>query len=82
MNQRYTAQKRPGIGGPPIPDDEPFLVIRAQDVLAPLFLHNYIVKYSELEGAQSEVIEELHDHLHELLRWQMENGDKVKVADR
>ena len=31
---RYAVQKAPGIGGAPIPDDEPCIVIRAQDRLA------------------------------------------------
>lgn len=79
---RYTVQKAPHVGGDPIPEDEPCIVIRAQDVLAPAMLHKYIMVYSDLEDAQPEVIEELNDHLHKLLRWQMENGDRLKVADR
>lgn len=78
---RFTVQKAPHVGGNQIPDDEPCIVIRAQDVLAPSMMHKYIMVYSELEDASPEVIERLNDHFHALLRWQVENGDKVKVAD-
>lgn len=78
---RFIVQKAPHVGGEPIPEDEPCIVIRAQDVLAPLFMHNYILKYSELEDASQPVIDRCNEHLHALLRWQMENGDKLKVAD-
>lgn len=79
---RYFVEKADGISGPPIPPDEPCIVIRGQDLLAPTTLQRYIDTYSEFDDAQEEVIEELRDHLAILLEWQMDNADKIKLADR
>lgn len=79
---RYQVQKAPGVPGDPIPDDEPCLVIRAQDTLAPIMLQWYIDLYCTFETAQDEVREELLDHLRTLLTWQVDHAEKVKLADR
>jgi hypothetical protein len=79
---RYQVQKAPGIDGLPIPEDEPCLVVRAQDMLAPIMLQWYIDLYSTFEDSQDEVRTELQDHLRRVLAWQVDHADKVKLADR
>jgi hypothetical protein len=77
---RYSVQKAAGVGGAPIPGDEPCLVIRAQDVLAGLMLEEYIVHYTTLRGHDPEVLLELRAHRFALINWQLEHPPKV--ADR
>ena len=79
---RYLVQKAPGIGGPPIPEDEPCLVIRGQDILAPEILFDYIQKYEKEHGKDRAVSVECLRHLAVLIEWQGDHPDKVKVADR
>lgn len=82
MNKRYQVTKREGIDGPPIPDDEPYLVIRAQDTLADFILGTYIDRYLSVYGevADPQVIQELKEHRKNLRQWQAVN--KTKMADR
>lgn len=63
-----------------IPDDEPVLVIRGQDVLAQFILNAYILKYQDLADYDPRVIDELRIHQMALTEWQLKN--RVKVADR
>lgn len=91
---RYIVQKAEGVGGDPIPADEPCLVIRAQDHLAPFVMQFYIDEYEKRAGQATvpgagpgagpdqAVIAELREHLERLLDWQEANADKVKWADR
>ena len=85
---RYLVQKAPGIGGPPIPEDEPCLVIRGQDILAPEILFDYIQKYEKEYGKDRTaprarpVSVECLPHLAVLIEWQGDHPDKVKMADR
>ena len=78
---RYIVQKAPGVDGPPIPEDEPVLVIRAQDVLAPLMMKLYRQAYENMPDCNSEVIQRLCHHQLEITIWREANADKVKVAD-
>lgn len=78
---RYIVSKAPGIGGPAIPEDEPCLVVRAQDVLAPAILKNYIRLANDL-GVSEDVLTELDNHLDTLYKWRDENRFKLKLADR
>lgn len=80
MNARYTARKREGIPGPQIPDDEPFLVIRAQDILAIPAINWYFCQYFAIEGHDEQVLDELYDHRKAILEWQ--KSHPTKVADR
>ena len=83
---RYVVQKAPGIGGDPIPADEPCIVIRAQDKLALsvidqyLALYRAICAYSVIPGAGSLVIEELEQHRAAIEEWQRDHP--TKFADR
>lgn len=79
---RYIVEKNDGIPGAPIPEDEPCLVIRGQDLLAPFMLQQYIDNYNQFTEADNAVITDLREHLAILLEWQMNNADKVKLADR
>jgi hypothetical protein len=82
MNPRYTAQKREGIGGPPIPGDEPFMLIRAQDVLALEMMEYYRNRYISLPRAMQDpqVLVELDQHHQSISMWQ--EAHPPKVADR
>jgi arylsulfatase A-like enzyme len=77
---RYVVQKAPGIDGPPIPDDEPVLVIRAQDVLAARMMRLYIDFYTLLDDHGDDVVDEMNEHLDALIEWQLDHP--VKTADR
>lgn len=79
---RYLVQKAPGVDGDPIPEGEPVLVIRAQDVLAPLMLAHYISTYSDSKTSDPAVIHDLCRHWEALIAWRKINQDKIKVADR
>lgn len=79
---RYVVRKADGIGGDPIPEDEPVLVIRAQDVLAEEMMQFYIGSYYDLEGKDPAVEAELREHLADLRRWRTEHADRIKVPDR
>jgi hypothetical protein len=79
---RYVVRKAEGVGGMPIPEDEPCLVIRGQDRLAPTMLRIYLDCYTCNPIHDHAVVVELENHLHELVEWQWNNSDKVKEADR
>jgi hypothetical protein len=79
---RYIVEKNDGIPGAPIPEDEPCLVIRGQDIMAPFILQHYIDNYSQFAEADDDVIADLREHLGILLEWQMNNAESVKLADR
>ena len=56
ISARYVVRKAEGIGGDPIPDDEPCFVVRGQDVLAPALLgEKDILRYREAPGYDPEV---------------------------
>lgn len=77
---RYVVRKADGVGGKPIPEDEPCLVIRGQDMLAVRMMRVYIDFYTLLEDYEDAVVDELNEHLDDLLSWQSAHG--VKTADR
>jgi hypothetical protein len=81
---RYQVQKSDGISGPPIPPDEPCLVIRAQDVFASVMLEIYLALYRDLHADDRDrgVIADLIDHLKVMRQWQADNPSKLKIADR
>jgi hypothetical protein len=79
---RYLAEKRSGVGGRPIDHDEPVIVIRAQDVLAPVMMLRYMELYEPFENADPGVLEECREHLAAIIEWQADNPERVKVADR
>jgi hypothetical protein len=80
---RYLVRKADGVDGPPIPDDEPVLVIRAQDVLADVMMAAYLAHYQVL-GAYYDpaVVADLKVHRTALQAWQAAHADAIKVADR
>ena len=79
---RYQVRKSPHVGGDPIPEDEPCLVIRAQDQLATATLSAYIARYRRLPNHSREVVNELFAHLEQLVIWQDTHRDQIKTADR
>jgi hypothetical protein len=79
---RFTVAKSPGIGGPPIPEDEHPFVIREQDFLAPFIIKDYLDRYRALAKPDPAVIADVEAHLEHCLAWQGANLSKVKVADR
>lgn len=80
-NPRYIVQKAPGVEGDPIPEDEPCLVIRAQDILAVPMLQTYLA-FLTVGYYDAKVYEELEAHLDALMDWQSDNISKVKWVDR
>ena len=82
---RYVVQKAPGVGGTPIAEDEPCIVIRAQDKLALASIDYYLTLYAtitEAVGSPSapDVIAELYQHRHAIEEWQRTHP--TKLADR
>jgi hypothetical protein len=81
---RYVVQKAPGIDGPPIPADEPCIVIRAQDVLALAMLDAYVGLYGAVQlvtgKGDDQVVDELEQHRRAIEDWQRDHP--TKVADR
>lgn len=82
FNPRYKVTKAEGVSGDPIPEDEPVIVIRAQDVLSHEMMQFYITRYANTPGNSREVLRDLYDHASALMAWQQANPDKMKVADR
>lgn len=81
FNPRYIVHKAVGVGGPPIPEGEPVLVIRAQDRLALPLLEHYIRLYETLAADYDpQVVADLTDHLNALMQWQFHHP--TKWADR
>lgn len=79
---RYVVTKADGVGGKPILEDEPCLVIRAQDYLALAVMGFYIAEYAELSDATSQVLGDLVDHWDALRVWRLVNVSAIKVAGR
>lgn len=81
---RYQVRKAPHVEGPPIPEDEPCLVIRAQDVNARQVLTRYISDYISYAYDQLDygVVEDLVNHLRALTEWQRVNQGRMKWPDR
>ena len=81
---RYVVQKAPGVGGNPIPEDEPCIVIRAQDKLALSTIDHYLALWRALSsvapGFDPQVLDELEQHRDAIEEWQREHP--VKFADR
>lgn len=77
---RYVVRKADGIGGKPIPEDEPCIVIRGQDVLARDMIDHYIAVYGNTGNADPEVLHELRQHRDAIVDWQDEHPPKW--ADR
>lgn len=65
--------------GVPIPEDEPCLVVRAQDVFAPAVLRHYMDMTRELVPAH--VTSALERHWQRLMAWRDDNEDRIKVPD-
>lgn len=63
-----------------MPEDEPCLVIRGQDILAPAVLLHYLKIYETFTDHDPKVIRELEDHLEVLREWQ--RSHRIKLADR
>jgi hypothetical protein len=77
---RYVVTKAPGVGGDPIPPDEPCLVIRANDILAREMIAVYVIKYRDYPEAQQKVLDELVEHYLAICSWQKEH--QTRIADR
>lgn len=79
---RYIVEKNPEVGGSSIPEDEPCIVIRGQDILAIPMLKLYIEFYKVSDHVDYMVIKELYEHLGRLNAWQEYNAGIIKWADR
>lgn len=81
---RYIVRKTDGIDGPPIPDDEPVLVVRAQDELSLSVMDFYMARYNKISRNEADdaVLKDLLRHRTALIEWQAANPDKIKRADR
>ena len=80
---RYVVQKAPHVDGPPIPSDEPCIVIRGQDQMALPVMDFYLVHYETMLSiglGDQRVLEELLQHREAIQEWQDANGSKI--ADR
>lgn len=77
---RYVVRKADGVGGNPIPEDEPCIVIRGQDVLALDAIDFYLREYQGLQQPSPEVVAELRSHRQAIVDWQQ--AHPPKVADR
>ena len=80
---RYVVQKAPGIGGNPIPEDEPCIVVRAQDQLAIAVIDHYLAIYRAIlthGGGDQRVLDELELHRDAIEVWQRHHP--TKIADR
>lgn len=81
MAMRYVVHKAPHVGGPPIPEGEPCLVIRAQDRLAGWAIRSYIERYLEAcPDPDNAVIADLVEHRLLIDVWQLDHP--VKWPDR
>ena len=61
-----------------IPQGEPVLLLRGQDICAPETLRFY-ADFNESQGGDPEISRQIREHANEMTRWQ--NEVKVKVAD-
>lgn len=78
---RYVVQKAEGVGGNPIPEDEPCIVIRAQDKLALDMIEHYLDRYGCDANPYDERIEtDLRQHREAIVAWQ--TNHPPKWADR
>ena len=77
---RYVVRKADGIGGAPIPEDEPCIVIRGQDRLALRMMDHYLAHYATVPLPDSTVLDELRQHRDAIVAWQEEHPPKW--ADR
>lgn len=60
-----------------IPDDEPVLLIRGQDVLAVPMIDEYLDRYAELAGTDASLIDVLEAHRERVEAWQRSHTPKV-----
>lgn len=67
--------------GTPVPEDEPYFVIRGKDVLAVNMLRHYIDCLNILGLMNAQIFREAVGHLNRLSDWQDANRDKVKIPD-
>jgi hypothetical protein len=88
---RYIVSKAPHVGGPPIPGDEPALVVRGHDHLCLPTIDFYIDQYTKhlrkldpgtAALAAHEVLDELILHRRDILAFQARPGQLIKWADR
>lgn len=78
---RYVGlRKAVGVPGEPISDLEPYLVIRAGDVLAISMANAYLKSYADIGGDDPRIIAQLISHQQAIADWQRGHGSKV--ADR
>lgn len=66
---------------PIIPDDEPVLLLRAQDVCAPAALDFYAEQLMG-SGADKELVDAVRRHAQAMRDWQRERKTKVPDADK
>lgn len=61
-------------------DDEPIFVIRGQDKLAPEIVQAWI-EAAVMEGVRTDKIVSAHRYLHDIVVYQKDHPDLVKVPD-
>jgi hypothetical protein len=64
-----------------IPEDEPVLLIRGQDVLAPMIARTWADGF-RLVGGDPEVVQAMRNYADHIERWQDENRAKVPDVPR
>lgn len=67
--------------GTPVPVDEPYFVVRAQDILAQKMIRHYINELGEFGMMNTQIWKDILAHLDRLEDWQDANRDKVKIPD-
>lgn len=63
-----------------VPEGEPYFVIRAKDVFAVPIMEEYLV-YAEKHNLPQEFLSALRSHIADVITWQREHRDKVKIPD-
>lgn len=66
--------------GKPIPEDEPIIILRAQDDCVLNGLEHYY-RMCESRNAPTKHLESIRERINEFRMWQRANHDKVKVPD-
>ena len=80
MDIKYAKTKLIKSDGTPVPEDEPFFVLRGQDSLAVKAIHRYLMLCKE-HGCSDEHLETIAHNSMVIQHWQSQNPDLVKLPD-
>ena len=65
----------------PIPDDEPLLLLRGRDLLAPEAM-DYYLKLREDRGADPIAQSRLREDIEQMRLWQSQHSDRTRMPDQ